>query len=326
MIQLSMVVPCYNEEATLPQTAEKLSGLLQGLVRQQLCCNRSGIYFVDDGSSDHTWKQIETLAASSTRFHGIKLAGNRGHQNAILAGLLCAPGDALVSIDADLQDDISAVERMVQAHLSGAEIVYGVRDRRASDPLFKRLSALSYYKLLKLLGVDIVFNHADFRLMGRRAVEALGRYDEVNLFIRGIIPQLGFPTAIVRYERTSRVAGKSKYTLRKMLALALTGVTSFSVVPLRIIMGLGLGISLVSFVIGFWAISVRLSGTALPGWASTVLPMYFLGGIQLLSLGVIGEYLARVYLETKRRPRYIIERQTFGTSRQKVDDVRAAGE
>ncbi|MGZ8247248.1 glycosyltransferase family 2 protein, partial [Methylomagnum sp.] len=256
-----------------------------------------------------TWKKIESLAQESPFIKGIKLSRNRGHQNALLAGLLTAKGEALISIDADLQDDLGAIEPMLNAYAGGHEIVYGVRKTRFVDTFFKRVTAQTYYKLLRWMGVDVVFDHADYRLLSRRAIEALQEFSEVNLFLRGIIPQLGFSSSIVYYERAERFAGESKYPLMKMLSFAWQGVTSFSAVPLRLITGLGMTISLGSFMVTLWGLWIRLFTTeALPGWASTVLPIYFLGGIQLLCLGVIGEYLAKIYLETKRRPRFIIDK------------------
>ncbi|PWV58718.1 glycosyltransferase family 2 protein [Plasticicumulans acidivorans] len=308
-LQLGIVVPCYNEEAVLPETVQRLLALLDRLNAAQLISADSQLYFVDDGSRDATWKLIEQFAATDARVHGVKLSRNRGHQNALLAGLFSARGDALVSIDADLQDDVETIEQMVRKHLNGADIVYGVRSSRASDTAFKRSSAEAYYRLLELLGVEIVYNHADYRLLSRRALEALGGFNEVNLFLRGIIPLLGFQTATVEYIREERFAGESKYPLRRMLGLAIEGVTSFSVTPLRLITGLGLIICGFSLLMIIWIILGKLlTDSVVPGWASSVIPIYFLGGVQLLSIGVLGEYIAKIYLETKRRPRYFIEK------------------
>ena len=307
--RLTLVIPCYNEEQALPITLRRVDELLAGLIEAGRIAPESRAVYVDDGSSDRTWTLIEQAAGN--RVGGIKLAGNRGHQHALLAGLLSVEGDAIVSMDADLQDDLGAVALMLEQHRQGAQIVYGVRSTRHADSAFKRITAEGYYRLLKWLGVDVVFNHADYRLMSRVAIEALRGYGEVNLFLRGIVPQLGFKTAQVEYERAERVAGESKYPLRKMLALAWEGLTSFSPRPLRWITMFGSVVSMLSFIVGLWALVVRLSGNghAMPGWASTVIPVYFLGGIQLLSLGIIGEYIAKIYLETKRRPRFIIEKQ-----------------
>lgn len=308
-MELSVVVPCYNEEEALPETASRLSRVIEDLIAADEIGHGSRIYFVDDGSRDGTWKLIESLAASSQYIKGIKLSRNRGHQLALLAGLTTVPGDAIVSVDADLQDDVGAIEEMVRAHKNGSEIVYGVRARRTADTLFKRFTAEGYYRLLDWLGVEVVFNHADFRLLGRRALDALAQYRESNVFLRGLIPQLGYPSSIVTYDRQERFAGKSKYPLRKMFSLAWDGVTSFSPAPLRFITALGFSVAVVSLAITVWAISIRLFTTrAVPGWASTVVPIFFLGGIQLLSIGMIGEYVAKAYLESKLRPRYFIEK------------------
>lgn len=308
-MRLSIIVPCYNEEAVLNETATRLTELLSGLIGRGKLSDTSEIYFIDDGSGDRTWPMIVALAQQQPSIRGIRLSRNHGHQMALLAGLLTVPGDALISIDADLQDDLSAIEAMLDAHAAGAEIVYGARKGRRADSLFKRVIAERYYALLAGIGVEIVFNHADFRLLGRRAIDALAQFGEVNVFLRGLIPQLGFATAIVYYERAERFAGQSKYPARKMLSLAWNGISSFSAVPLRLITGMGFLISLGSLAVAAWAVYVRLfTLAAVPGWASTVIPMYLLGGIQLLSLGIIGEYLAKIYMESKRRPRFIIER------------------
>ena len=312
-MQLAIVVPCYNEQEALPETSRRLLAVLERLAGEGLAARSSRLYFVDDGSRDRTWGLIEELARVDPRTHGIKLSRNRGHQNALIAGLLAAEGDLVVSVDADLQDDVDVIIEMVRRHHEGSEIVYGVREDRTSDSFFKRFTAGLYYRLLRLMGVQVVFNHADFRLMSRRAVETLREYREVNLFLRGIVPMLGFATATVRYRRRPRLAGESKYPLRKMLALAVEGVTSFSATPLRLITALGFAVCLGSFAMVVWAIGLRLfTNEALPGWASTVIPIYFLGGVQLLCIGVIGEYLAKIYLEVKARPRFTIERVIGG--------------
>jgi len=306
--QLSIAIPCYNEEEVLPETASRLSSLLSELTENNLI-RETSIYFIDDGSTDRTWALIEDLAARDTRVHGIKLSRNYGHQSALLAGLMHAPGDAVISIDADLQDDISAIKQMLDAYFSGAEIVYGIRSERTSDTFFKRGTAEGYYRLLQAMGVRLVFNHADYRLLSRRVLEALRSYKETNLFLRGLIPQLGFNSATVYYNRRERFAGESKYPFSKMLALAVEGITSFSAIPLKLITLLGMLISLVSFGLALWALGVKIwNPEAVPGWASIVIPLYFLGGIQLLCMGVIGQYLAKVYSETKGRPRFIIEK------------------
>jgi len=309
MIDVSIVVPCYNEEAVLLETTRQLADLLQHLITEGKITSDSRVYYVDDGSRDRTWDLIESLAETNKFVHGIKLSRNRGHQNALLAGLLTAEGEVIISVDADLQDDLSAIKKMIELYAAGYDIVYGVRDSRKTDTFFKSFTAKTYYRLLSTMGVEIIYNHADYRLMSRQVIEALREFDEVNLFLRGIIPQLGFSHALVYYDRAERYAGESNYTLIKMLSLAWQGITSFSNVPLRFITGLGLIVSLISFLVTVWAIAVRLfTQDAIPGWASTVLPIYFLGGIQLLCLGIMGEYLAKIYSETKRRPRYIIEK------------------
>ena len=308
-MRLSLVVPCYNEEEALAHTAPQLARLMRDLIARGKIASDSNIWFVDDGSKDQTWSIIESLTQESDLFVGVKLSRNLGHQNALLSGLLSADGDAVISIDADLQDDLGVIEKMVGAHAEGYEIVYGVRKARDTDTWFKRWSALRYYGLLRSLGVDIIPNHADFRLMGRRSLEALGQYAEVNLFLRGIIPQLGFRITSVFYDRLERVAGESKYPLGKMIRLALDGITSFSPVPLRLIAGLGGIICLFSVAMAFWVVAIKLfTNRALPGWASTTVPIYLLGGVQLLCIGILGEYVAKIYSETKARPRYLIEK------------------
>ena len=308
-MQVSIVIPCYNEEEVFPETVARLEKLLRELADAGQISSASEVYFVDDGSKDRTWHLIEAAAANSKFVRGIKLSRNRGHQIALLAGLLTVPGDVIISVDADLQDDLGAIRLMIDEHKKDADIVYGVRSRRDSDTIFKRLSAEGYYWLINRLGVEAVFNHADYRLMSRRAVDALREFGEVNVFLRGLIPQLGFQTACVYYDRQERFAGESKYPLRKMLALAWNGVTSFSAAPLRIITAIGFVISFASLGVTAWALAVRIfTDKAVPGWASTVIPIYFLGGVQLFSIGMVGEYVAKTYAETKRRPRFIIDK------------------
>ena len=308
--RLSVVVPCYDEQEVLPETLAQLRRLMDRLTSIGKIDAGSEVVFVDDGSRDRTWELVRAANQLDRRIRGIKLSANRGHQVALLAGLVAAGGDAIVSIDADLQDDVAAIESMVDAYRAGKDVVYGVRSNRASDSGFKRNTAQWYYKILAALGVKIVYNHADFRLLSRRALEALKQYPEVNLFLRGIVPLMGFPSATVHYERAPRLAGTAKYPLRKMLGLALDGVTSFSAFPLRLIAVLGIAISILSAGMIFWVLWIKLvAGRAVPGWASSVIPIYFLGGVQLLSLGVIGEYVSKLYFEAKRRPRYFIEEQ-----------------
>ena len=303
------MVPCFNEEEVLPETARRLIALLQGMMTDGRVAAGSQVVFVDDGSSDRTWPMIEEMAANDAQVGGIKLSRNRGHQNALLAGLYTCDADILLSVDADLQDDIQVIPEMVQAYARGAQVVYGVRNNRSSDSFFKRASAQGFYRFINALGAESIYNHADFRLMSRRAVEALKSFREVNLFLRGMVPLIGFQSAIVYYTRSERFAGESKYPLRKMLALALDAVTSFAVAPLRFITGIGFLVFVLSILMGLWTIWVKLfTDHAVPGWASTMLPIYFLGGIQILCIGVLGEYLGKVYQETKGRPRYIIEK------------------
>jgi glycosyltransferase involved in cell wall biosynthesis len=307
---LGIVVPCFNEEEVLLETARRLTALLRAMMTDGRVAAGSQVVFVDDGSRDRTWEIIEGLAATSDSLvGGIKLSRNRGHQNALLAGLYTCDADVLLSIDADLQDDTQAIPEMIRAYARGAHVVYGVRNDRASDGFFKRATAQIFYRLISALGAESVYNHADFRLMSRRAVEALMSFREVNLFLRGMVPLIGFKSAIVYYTRSERLAGESKYPLRKMVALALDAVTSFSIAPLRFITGLGFLVFLLSAAMGVWTLWVRLfTDRAVPGWTSTLLPIYLLGGLQILCVGVLGEYLGRVYQETKARPRYIIEK------------------
>ena len=305
---LSVVIPCLNEAEVLPETVRRLSSLLdeltaRGDIREGL------LYFVDDGSNDARWQILEQSAAGDGRVRGIKLSRNYGHQRALLAGLLTVPGDAVVSIDADLQDDPGAIAAMVSAYRREADIVYGIRRERKSDTVFKRVTAEAYYSMLRRMGIRLVYNHADFRLLSRRAIEALREHPERNIFLRGLIPQLGFPSACVYYDRGRRFAGRSKYPMTRMVALAVEGITSFSDVPLRLITVLGLLISAASFGMTVWALWAKFASRAkVPGWASTVVPLYMLGGVQLLGIGIVGQYLAKIYVEIKGRPRFIIEK------------------
>lgn len=307
---LYVVVPCYKEEEVLPETSKRLKAKLTALIAQGKISPRSRILFVNDGSKDRTWPIIEELHASDRIFSGVNLSRNRGHQNALLAGLMTAVqyADMMVSMDADLQDDIDAMDRMIDAYHEGYDVVYGVRSSRKTDSFFKRFTAESFYKLMKAMGVDIVFNHADYRLMSRRAVEGLADFKEVNLFLRGIVPQIGYSWTTVEYERAKRFAGESKYPLKKMLSFAFDGITSFSVKPLRLILTLGAVIFALSLVMLLWTLVRWIAGATVSGWASLMCSIWMIGGIQLLALGVIGEYMGKVYSETKARPRFIIER------------------
>ena len=307
---LYVVVPCYKEEEVLPETSKRLKEKLTALIAQGKISPRSRILFVNDGSKDRTWPIIEELHARDRIFSGVNLSRNRGHQNALLAGLMTAVqhADLMVSMDADLQDDIDAMDKMIDAYHEGYDVVYGVRASRKTDSFFKRFTAESFYKLMKAMGVDIVFNHADYRLMSRRAVEGLSQFKEVNLFLRGIVPQIGYSWTTVEYERAKRFAGESKYPLKKMLSFAFDGITSFSVKPLRLILFLGAVIFALSLVMLLWTLIRWIAGATVSGWASLMCSIWMIGGIQLLALGVIGEYIGKVYSETKARPRYIIER------------------
>jgi glycosyltransferase involved in cell wall biosynthesis len=310
---INILVPCYNEQEVLRDTAACLLDLRQQMMQSGLVAPDSGIVFIDDGSRDATWSIVQELAQATHGIcRGIKLSRNRGHQNALLAGLRTAPGDALVSIDADLQDDVQAIEAMVRRFLGGCDIVYGVRRSRKSDTAFKRRTARAYYRALGWLGVETVPDHADFRLLSRRAVNALGRYTESNQFLRALVPQLGFRNDIVFYDRRPRLAGTSKYPLRRMISFAIDGITSFSMRPLRLITLTGMMISLLAFATATWALATQFFfHDAVPGWTSIVISVSFIGGLQLLSLGVIGEYVGKIYIETKRRPLFEIESATF---------------
>lgn len=305
---LTIVVPCYNEEEVIVEATHQFTLLLNRLIGSGKISQQSSIAYVDDGSKDRTWDLIKGLSESNKFVTGIKLSRNRGHQNAVLAGMMTVTGDAIITIDADLQDDINVIEKMVDEYHHGMDIVYGVRTDRSTDTVFKRNTAQLYYKLLSMFGVDMIYNHADFRLMSRRTIESLRQYSEVNLYLRGIIPLIGFRSTCIEYSRKERFAGSSKYPFKKMLKLAIEGVTSFSVVPLQMITYIGFIVFIASFGILTWVLSVALfTNQAVPGWASTVLPIYFLGGIQILCLGVMGSYLGKIYIESKSRPRYFIE-------------------
>lgn len=311
---LYIVIPCYNEQEVLPVTAPLFLQKLRQLADAGLAAPDSRILFVNDGSKDDTWRIISELAAADEHYTGICLSRNRGHQNALLAGLMTArqKADVTISIDCDGQDDINAMDEMLKEYAAGCDVVYGVRSKRETDTFFKRFTAESFYKLMSGLGVDSVYNHADYRLLSRRALDGLAQYREVNLFLRGMVPLVGFRSSSVYYERHERLAGKSHYPLKKMLSFAFDGITSLSVKPIRLITGLGFFISLVGFVAILWAIVEAILGHVVAGWASTVCIVCFLGGIQLLCLGVIGEYVGKIYSEVKRRPRFIIQEATTG--------------
>ncbi len=310
---LWIVIPCYNEEQVLPLTAPMFLEKLQDLTGREMISPNSRILFVNDGSADRTWEIISDLAARDEHYIGICQSRNRGHQNAVLAGLMEARGrcDITISIDCDGQDDINAMDGMVEEYLKGAEVVYGVRAKRDKDSFFKRFTAESFYKLMKTLGADVVFNHADYRLISAKVLEHFADFEEVNIFLRGMVPLVGFPSATVSYDRAERLAGKSHYPLRKMLALAFNGITSLSVKPITLITTFGIGFSLVGLVLMIWAVIEAILGNTVAGWASTICIICLLGGIQLISLGILGQYIGKTYLETKHRPRYIISARTW---------------
>ncbi len=310
---LWIVVPCYNEEQVLPLTAPMFVEKLQDLAGREMISPNSRILFVNDGSADRTWEIIRDLAAQDEHYIGICQSRNRGHQNAVLAGLMEARGrcDITISIDCDGQDDINAMDRMVEEYLNGAEVVYGVRAKRDKDSFFKRFTAESFYKLMKTLGAEVVFNHADYRLISAKVLEHFADFEEVNIFLRGMVPLVGFPSATVSYDRAERLAGKSHYPLRKMLALAFNGITSLSVKPITLITTFGIGFSLVGLALMIWAVVEAILGNTVAGWASTICIICLLGGIQLISLGILGQYIGKTYLETKHRPRYIISARTW---------------
>ena len=318
---LYLVVPCYNEQEVLTDTAEKLAHKLTQLIDAGKISERSRIAFVNDGSSDRTWEIIRAYTERSALFSGINLAHNEGHQNALLAGLMTVLpyADVTISMDADLQDDINAVDAMLEKYAAGVNIVYGVRASRSSDTFFKRFTAESFYRAMRALGADIVFNHADFRLMDRRALTALAEYPEVNLFLRGIVPMIGLTHGVVYYARKERLAGVSKYPWRRMASFAWEGVTSLSARPIRLIAQMGMFISFISGLMLIWSIVRHFIGETVVGWTSLVVSLWFLGGLILLSVGVIGEYVAKIYLEVKRRPRYLVQDFIDGNAEQKHD-------
>jgi len=305
---LYLVIPCYNEEAVLPETAKRLIEKITTMMKNEIIFTDSKILFVNDGSKDKTWSIIEELHNQNNIFSGVNLSRNRGHQNALLAGLMTAKevADVTISLDADLQDDVDVIDKFVEQYYDGSDIVYGVRSSRQTDTFFKRTTALTFYKLMSTLGVDTVYNHADYRLMSKRALEGLSQFKEVNLFLRGMVPLIGYKTSVVEYERHERFAGESKYPLKKMITFALDGITSLSIKPIRLITGLGFFIFFSSFIALAYTFIVKFFGETVTGWTSLALSIWLIGGIQLLSLGVIGEYIGKIYNETKQRPRFII--------------------
>ncbi len=308
---LYIVIPCYNEEEVLPETSKRILDKLQRMVQMGICSDDSRILFVDDGSRDKTWKLIQELSEQDIHFAGVKLAHNRGHQNALLAGLMTAKDhcDAAISMDADLQDDIEVLDEFMERYHEGCHVVYGVRKERKTDTFFKRNSALAFYKVMNALGTKVLNNHADYRLMSKEALEGLAQYREVNLFLRGIVPEIGYKTAVVYYDRGERFAGESKYPLKKMISFAIEGISSFSVKPLKMISTIGILISLFSGFGLLYALISKICGVAVPGWTAIVCSIWLLGGVQLLCLGVLGGYVGKIYQEVKARPRYIIEKK-----------------
>lgn len=311
MPRLAIVVPCYNEEEVIDETIKQLTGVLSDLIIKKKITNDSFLMFVDDGSKDKTWDKIEAANFRAKHVRGLKLAGNVGHQNALLAGLLHVKDmcDATVSIDADLQDDVAVIEQMVDLLDSGCDIVYGVRSSRKTDTFFKRTTAQGFYKVMKAMGVKSVYNHADFRLMSKRAVEGLSEFRERNLFLRGIVPTIGYKTDCVYYERKERMAGESKYPLKKMISFAFDGITSFSTKPMTFIMELGIAMIVFCFIMAIYSLVRHFQGNVVTGWTSLWLAMWFIGGVITFSIGLVGEYIGKIYLEVKDRPRYIVEKE-----------------
>ncbi|MBQ3795011.1 MAG: glycosyltransferase family 2 protein [Butyrivibrio sp.] len=309
MERLFCVIPCYNEQEVLPETSKRLKDKIENLVSEGKISPDSRILFVNDGSKDNTWTMISELHAGDPLFQGINLSKNMGHQNALLAGLMTAKDlcDVTISMDADLQDDINAIDAMLEKYHEGCDVVYGVRSKRATDTFFKKFTAESFYKLMNGLGANTVYNHADYRLMSRRALLGLAEFGEVNLFLRGIVPMVGYKADVVYYERAERFAGESKYPLKKMLSFAVEGVTSLSTKPIKLITGLGFFIFFVSILVFIYSLVRHFTGHTIPGWTTTVLSVWAIGGLMMISLGVIGEYIGKIYLETKNRPRFIIE-------------------
>ena len=305
---LYLVIPCYNEEEVLQETAKRLLAKMNTMIHNRIISDKSKILFVNDGSKDKTWNLIEELLRNNNIFSGISLSINTGHQNALIAGLMTAKEycDMTISLDADLQDDVDVIDKFVEQYYAGNDIVYGIRSSRQTDTIFKRTTALAFYKLMSYLGVDMIYNHADYRLMSKRALYGLAQFKEINLFLRGIVPLVGYNHSIIEYERHERFAGESKYPLKKMLSFALDGITSLSIKPIRIITTLGITIFFISIIALIYSLVVNFLGNTITGWTSLTISIWMLGGIQLLSLGIIGEYIGKIYTETKERPRYII--------------------
>ncbi len=308
---LYLVIPCYNEEAVLHETTKQLTVKMEQLIEAKKISSKSRVMYVNDGSKDKTWTLIQEIHESNNLFTGLTLSRNRGHQNALLAGLMTAKkyADMVISMDADLQDDINVIDKMIEKYDEGCEIVYGVRSSRKKDTFFKRITAEGFYKFMNLMGVDLVFNHADCRLMSKRALDELENFTEVNLFLRGIVPLIGFKSDIAYYERNERFAGESKYPLKKMLSFAFDGITSFSIKPIRFILNVGITFFILSIFVLIYCLIRKLTGNVVEGWTFIACSIWMLSGIQLMSLGIVGEYVGKVYNETKHRPRYIIEKE-----------------
>ncbi|MGN1127195.1 MAG: glycosyltransferase family 2 protein [Ruminococcus sp.] len=311
VVKLYLAIPCYNEEEVLFDTTEKLTKKYDQLIAEGKITDDSKIVYIDDGSKDRTWEIISGLYKSNTYVNGIKMSRNRGHQNALLGGLMTIKDDCdcVISIDADLQDDINAFDKMLEDFENGSEIVYGVRSKRATDTAFKRMTAQGFYKILSALGAEVVYNHADFRLMSRRALNALAEFKEVNLFLRGLVPLVGYKSSVVTYERSERLAGESKYPLKKMLGLAWDGVTSLSMKPIRMITALGVIVFCISIIMLIYSVIMWAIGNTVSGWTSMTVSIWAIGGLQILAIGVVGEYIGKIYMETKNRPRFIVEEQ-----------------
>jgi glycosyltransferase involved in cell wall biosynthesis len=308
MKKLYIVIPCYNEEEVLPETTKRLTEKMKSLISKKIISKDSRVMYVNDGSKDKTWEIIKKTNEENKLFVGLNLSRNRGHQNALLAGLMTAKNyaDIVISMDADLQDDIDAVDKFIEEYDKGNDVVYGVRSKREKDTFFKRFTAESFYKLMKKMGVDIVFNHADYRLMSKRALDALEKYEEVNLFLRGIVPLIGFKSSTVMYERNERFAGESKYPLKKMLAFAFDGITSFSIKPIRMISNIGIIMFVISVILMLYSLIRYIGGNTVSGWTFISISIWLIAGVQMLSLGIVGEYIGKIYSETKKRPRFII--------------------
>ncbi|MCM3165151.1 glycosyltransferase family 2 protein [Metabacillus litoralis] len=317
---LTIVVPCYNEEEVLPETLTVLINTLEDLIEDRLISDQSNILLVDDGSKDQTWSIIYKESLQNRKVHGLKLARNVGHQSALLAGLIAAKdsSDCVVSIDADLQDDVDVIKDFILKYNEGFDIVYGVRDKRDTDQLFKKTTAEAFYKVMQKLGVNLIYNHADYRLMSKRAVEELEKFEEVNLFLRGIVPLIGFPSTSVYYDRKERFAGDTKYPLKKMISFAFEGITSFSVTPIRFVLLLGLLSFFTSLLFGSYFVTLKFIGETETGWTSLITSIWLIGGLQLIAIGLIGEYIGKIYKESKRRPRYSIDINTLGLTKQLI--------